>query len=76
MKFQIVVFIIKCLVIPEAPIEEPIQKTVQVEIVDPVKEEPAKEEEEEAVKDSWDLESSEDEEEGLLVSIHKFYVLV
>lgn len=45
---------------------------MQVEIVDPVKEEPAKEEEVEAVKDSWDLESSEDEEEGnLLVSIYK-----
>lgn len=58
--------------IPETPIEEPIQKTVQVEIVDPVKEEPAKEEEEEAVKDSWDLESSEDEEEGnFLFSIYK-----
>lgn len=58
--------------IKETPIEEPIQKTVQVEIVDPVKEEPAKEEEVEAVKDSWDLESSEDEEEGnFLVSIYK-----
>lgn len=59
--------------ITETPIEEPIQKTVQVEIVDPAnKEEPAKEEEVEAVKDSWDLESSEDEEEGnLLVSIYK-----
>lgn len=58
--------------ITETPIEEPIQKTVQVEIVDPVKEEPAKEEEVEAVKDSWDLESSEDEEEGnLLASIYK-----
>lgn len=41
---------------------------MELEIVDPIKEEPVKEEEEEEdVKDSWDLESSGDEEGVIFV---------